>query len=132
MTVSELPRAWRERAEQVRRFAVDDRAAQLWEAAAEELERALQEAAGEVLNLQQAAAESGYTADYLGRLVREGKIPNAGRKHAPKIRRQDLPRKATRRREENDDVVVISGTIGSSSFGRIAREAVRAKTFRRR
>src|SRR5690606_36206357 len=98
--------AWRERAEQVRRFAVDDRAAQLWEAAAEELERALQEAANEVLNLQQAAAESGYTADYLGRLVREGKIPNAGRKHAPKIRRRDLPRKATARRSDGDEIVV--------------------------
>lgn len=131
MTVSELPRAWRERAEQVRRFAVDDRAAQLWEAAAEELERALQEAANEVLNLQQAAAESGYTADYLGRLVREGKIPNAGRPYAPKIRRADLPRKAARKRGRTLEVVADGG-IGSSSFDRIVSEAILSKTRNRR
>ena len=31
----------------------------------------------ESLNLKQAAAESGYSSDHLGRLVRDGKIPNA-------------------------------------------------------
>ncbi len=35
-----------------------------------------------------------YSADHLGRLVREGKLPNAGREGAPRIRLQDLPRKA--------------------------------------
>lgn len=43
----------------------------------------------------EAGEESGYSADYLGRLVREGQIPNAGRPNAPKIRRSDLPRKAS-------------------------------------
>jgi len=47
------------------------------------------------LTLGNAARESGYSADYLGRLVREGRIPNAGRPNAPKIRRSDLPRKAS-------------------------------------
>ena len=49
-----------------------------------------------VLNLTQAAAESGYSPDHLGALVRTGMIPNAGRPHAPKIRRQDLPLKPSR------------------------------------
>ena len=43
------------------------------------LEEALAAENDEVLTLQRAAAESGYSADHLGRLVREGKIPNAGR-----------------------------------------------------
>jgi hypothetical protein len=30
----------------------------------------------------------------LGRLLRQGLIPNAGRPHAPRIRRADLPRRA--------------------------------------
>lgn len=47
------------------------------------------------LTLSNAARESGYSVDYLGRLVREGQIPNAGRPNAPKIRRSDLPRKAS-------------------------------------
>ena len=45
------------------------------------------------LTLQEAADLSGYSADHLGRLVREGKIPNAGRPKAPRIARRDLPRK---------------------------------------
>lgn len=45
------------------------------------------------LSLRQAAAESGYHEDSLGRLVRQGKIPNVGRLHAPKIRRRDLPKR---------------------------------------
>jgi len=53
--------------------------------------------ADELLNLRTAARESGYSADHLGRLVHEGKIPNAGRPHAPRIRRADLPRKPTLR-----------------------------------
>jgi hypothetical protein len=49
-----------------------------------------------LLSLTQAAYESGYSADALGRMVRAGKIPNRGRSGAPKVRRADLPRKAGR------------------------------------
>ncbi len=49
----------------------------------------------ETLTLTHAARESGYSAGHLGRLVRDGTIPNAGRPHAPRIRRADLPCKAT-------------------------------------
>ena len=45
------------------------------------------------MTLAQAAVASGYSADHLGREVREGRIPNAGRPHAPRIRRANLPRK---------------------------------------
>jgi hypothetical protein len=45
------------------------------------------------LSLGEAAAETGYSADHLGRLVRQGRIPNAGRKNAPRVLRSDLPRK---------------------------------------
>jgi hypothetical protein len=52
------------------------------------------DAAGEeALTLVEAAKESGYSADHLGRLVRAGDIENVGRAHAPKIRRRNLPRK---------------------------------------
>ena len=49
----------------------------------------------EILTLLQAARESGYSADHLGRMVRKGKIPNARRPGSPGIRRSDLPRKAS-------------------------------------
>lgn len=54
---------------------------------------ALRPAGGELLSLQEAAAESGYSVDRLGRLVAKGEIPNAGRRGKPAIRRSDLPKK---------------------------------------
>jgi hypothetical protein len=84
---------WRERAATAEAIA-DSRGAHIVLLCAEELEEALAEAGDTPLTLTEAAAESGYTAEHLRRLVRENRIPNAGRKHAPRIRRADLPRKA--------------------------------------
>lgn len=49
--------------------------------------------ADEILTLAQAALESGYTRDHLRLLIRQNRIPNAGRRRAPRIRRRDVPRK---------------------------------------
>lgn len=88
---SELPARWREEAEKLReRYGLEE-LARTCEAHARELEASLNHTANELLNLRQAAAESGYSPDHLGELVREGRIPNAGRKNAPKIRRADVP-----------------------------------------
>jgi hypothetical protein len=46
-----------------------------------------------LLSLREAAVESGYHVDSLSRLVRQGRIPNAGRKHRPRVRPKDLPRR---------------------------------------
>ncbi len=61
-----------------------------------ELDGLTQATDNEPLSLARASAESGYSADHLGRLVREGKLANVGRPNAPKVRRADLPRKVTR------------------------------------
>ena len=74
-SVLALVKAWRRRAETMRRYGGDRHAIAL-EACAVELEAALGHT---VLTLTEAAATSGYSADHLGHLVREGKIPNAGR-----------------------------------------------------
>ncbi len=47
----------------------------------------------EALSLQEASRESGYSADHLARLVRDGALPNAGDWRAPRILRRDLLRK---------------------------------------
>lgn len=83
--------AWRARADELRPYATP--AAAAFDRAADELERHLTALELEPLNLQQAAAESGYSPDHLGRQVKQGKIPNAGRPRAPLILRRDLPRK---------------------------------------
>ena len=45
----------------------------------------------EVLTLREAVRLSGYSSGHLGRLIRDGKMPNAGRLGSPGIRRADLP-----------------------------------------
>ena len=64
---------------------------------ASDLEEMVGEVGRETLTLKEASRVSGYSADHLARLVREGTIPNAGRRNAPRIQRGDLPRKASLR-----------------------------------
>jgi hypothetical protein len=44
----------------------------------------------ELLTLSEAGKRTGRTPDHIGRLVRLGQIPNAGRKNAPRVRYADL------------------------------------------
>ena len=93
-SVEGLPVAWRKQAKTLRRYGGETPAVVL-DRCADDLEATLQELDETTLSLVEAARESGYSADHLGRLVRDGKIPNAGRPGAPRIARRHLPRKAT-------------------------------------
>ncbi len=93
-SVEALPAAWRRQAKALRRYGSEPPAVAL-ERCANELETTLVERDETTLSLVEAARESGYSADHLGRLVRDGRIPNAGRPGAPRIARVHLPRKAS-------------------------------------
>ena len=84
---------WRRRAGTIRQYGGEAPALAL-EACAAELEAALRRKARTMLTLTEAARATGYSASHLGRLVRAGTIPNAGRPGAPRIALGDLPRKA--------------------------------------
>ena len=71
----------------------------------DELEQVLVEADLEALTLDQAAAESGYTKGHLGRLIAADRLDNVGRKHAPRVRRGDLPKKPEEPLGEGPDLV---------------------------
>ena len=86
---AQLPLYWNVFAELLRPFAPE--VARAFETAATHLEDALQQSNNEPLTLVQAGRESGYSRDHLGRLVRAGRLPNAGSPNAPRIRRCDLP-----------------------------------------
>lgn len=88
----ELVGSWRSEADRLEAWRAQVQAATL-RRAADELEAALRAAADDVLTLAEASEVSGYSAAHLERLVRDGRIPNAGRKHAPRICRRDLPQK---------------------------------------
>src|SRR3954468_10313991 len=94
---ADLPETWRALAMQQRNLGADAQARTL-EWCADQLTTAMLQKADELLSLHRAAQESGYSVDHLGRLVREGRIPNSGRKAKPLIRRKDLPRKAEKTR----------------------------------
>ena len=91
--INDLSERWKELAEIFRSHA-DEPPAVAYEKCANELEEALREEGDQLLTLQEASRISGYSADHLGRAVREGRVPNAGRHRAPRIRLRDLPRKA--------------------------------------
>jgi hypothetical protein len=88
-----LVEGWRTTADTLRAFGAETQALTL-EKCAEELEEALDVTAKAPLTLQEASDLGGYTVDHLGRMVREGKIPNAGRPGAPRIARDHVPIKS--------------------------------------
>ncbi len=87
-----LPVTWRRQAKTLRRYGGETPAVVL-DRCADDLEATLRERDETTLSLVEAARESGYSREHLGRLVRDGKIPNAGRPGAPRIARRYLPRK---------------------------------------
>lgn len=60
---------------------------------AQELADELIRISDEDFTLKEAAIVTGYSTGHLGRMIRRGKIPNAGRKTAPRIKGRHLPRK---------------------------------------
>jgi len=92
-SVEGLPADWRGKAKALRRYG-SETAALVLDLCADDLETTIRERDETTLSLVEAARESGYSRDHLGRLVRDGKIPNAGRPNAPRIARRHLPRKA--------------------------------------
>ena len=94
--VHELIESWRSEAEHLRERYSDERLARACEAHAQELEAALASEGLEALTLDTAEIESGYSRTHLRRLLREGKILNAGEPGNPRILRRSLPRKPGR------------------------------------
>lgn len=118
-TLESLPQTWRDRAEVARSLAAEG-AARALEFCASTLEEALKAQESELITLTEAAAISGFSADHLGRLVREGRIPNHGRPNAPRVRRAELPRKT----HCTGSTCLTDPKEPVSSFSQIARAVV--------
>jgi hypothetical protein len=89
---AELLARWHEDAATLRhRGAVTH--ADLLDSVIGDLEATLTVQQAEAVTLAEAARVSGYTADHLGRLIREGKLRNVGRPNAPRLLLTNLPRK---------------------------------------
>lgn len=83
----------RSKAAELRESFGDDARARALEWAACQIEEAIRDSEDSVLTLAEASLRSGYSPDHLARLIREEKIPNAGRRGAPRVRAGDLPKR---------------------------------------
>jgi hypothetical protein len=82
------------KARELRDVFGDEGRARALEWASEQMAAALRQHHDEVVSLEEAARISGYSAEHLSRLVREGKIPDArpkGTKGRLIFRRRDVP-----------------------------------------
>lgn len=95
VTVGELPGQWRGDAALLEAYG-DTRGAAAARLHADQLAAALRVDSDRLLSLAEAARESGYSKRRLRELVAEGKLANHGRKHSPRFRKGDLPRKTAR------------------------------------
>lgn len=75
-----------------------------------DFDQAFRDEQGATLTPAQAAEVSRYSADHLKRLIRDGKIPNAGRPNAPLIRRSDLPLRPSARLQCTGPTAQVSAT----------------------
>jgi hypothetical protein len=92
MAPTQLPDAWREEARLLRRYAAEQQAATL-EQAARQLAEQWAAWQDELVPLAVAAAESGYSDASLRRMARECVLPNRAAEGEYLFRRGDLPRK---------------------------------------
>jgi hypothetical protein len=103
---------WSGEAETLRRLGAHVDGASLIDAILSDLHTLERAEASEALTLEKAAAESGYSSDHLGKLLRVGTIPNAGRKNAPRILRHHLPLKPSALREQRNIAQLAPATPG--------------------
>jgi len=122
MTVRDVVSRWR--AEQLRfeRLGALVDGAKLIGQLLDEVESAAVADNDEVLSLAEAATESGYSPQHLARLIRESRIPNAGRVHAPRIRRSDLPKKPPTLRSARPRMHLLGVGPGQVARAIVARE----------
>jgi hypothetical protein len=93
MTARDLIERWSTRRHELARLKATVDGVLICDEVLADLEQLGADNANEPLSLTEAARESGYSAGHLGREIKAGRIPNAGRENAPKILRRDLPRK---------------------------------------
>ena len=90
--IGPLLSSWKDEVRLYRRRGHDGHARFL-QSLIEEAEAFIDDHDSATFNLSEGAEASGYSASHLGWLIREGRIPNAGRPNAPRIASKDLPLK---------------------------------------
>lgn len=90
-TIGDVIERWRERQAEFARWGAQVEGAKLLGELLSDLEAV--EHSDTPVPLSVAAAQSGYSADHLSRLIRSGKLTDYGRKHAPRVKLSECPTK---------------------------------------
>jgi hypothetical protein len=106
MTRDEILDRWRARQAEWTTFDVSLSGAKIAAEVLKEMQELLDADGSEAIGLTEAAERSSYSADHIGRLVRDGNIPNLGRPKAPLVRLRDLPKKPAALRIKPTDTTV--------------------------
>jgi hypothetical protein len=91
VTIAELRQRWTVRRDELRRLRAIVDGTTICEEVLSDLELI---SADEELTLKEAAARSGYSRDHLSRLIRQNKLTDVGRKHAPRLLASELPKRS--------------------------------------
>src|SRR2546425_402087 len=110
LLISRLTTRWRAEADVLHRRGADEQAFVL-KSCASELEHEGHLFSLEALTLEQAADSSGFSYSALQKMVRDGTIPNVGKKGAPRVRRGDLPKKPGGSRDAREGEPDISELV---------------------
>jgi len=94
--IAELLAKWEDDASALERYS-DARGAAVCRLHAAELGEAIRASQDELLTIAESARESGYSEDHIRHLIANDRVPNSGKKGAPRIRRANLPIKARAR-----------------------------------
>ncbi len=92
MITPELESRWAARRDELRRLSALVDGATLLDEVLVDLDHAA--AAEPLMSLTAAAPLTGYTADHLSRLIRNGSLTNYGKKGSPRVKLSDCPKKA--------------------------------------
>jgi hypothetical protein len=95
----DLSAEWRKEAARLRGWGAVAQAEAI-ERCAGELEAKVREQELEAITLDEAVEWSGQSYSTIQKKVASGVLENVGRKHAPRVRRGDLPRKGKRAEDE--------------------------------
>ena len=121
--ISDVLKRWMERHEEWTRLGAQVSGERVAAEIVADLQEIAKAQADELVTLEEAGRQTGYTADHLGALIRQGKLQNYGRKNAPRVRLGDCPRKPhalTYRRDR--------ATLGLADRRGIARSVLTSST----
>jgi hypothetical protein len=93
MFLDDVRARWITQRDLLRKFDGEVNGAKIIEEFLADLDQLIATESDEVLTIPEAAEISGFSSAHLRRLVRHGQLHNVGRRHAPRMRRGQLPRK---------------------------------------